>query len=127
MLIPNEKARQVQALLSEYDIFVEYYDGGRAITRRGDPERAVAHFGIPESKLHFLTKDYRLEEELGEALGATGLQPEKINLPYIPSEAMRQELWQRLEGLGGWRSLPPSRTTWRSTPPVRTRERPYRR
>ena len=25
-LIPNEKARQVQALLSEYDIFVEYYD-----------------------------------------------------------------------------------------------------
>ena len=100
-LIPNEKARQVQALLSEYDIFVEYYDGGRAITRRGDPERAVAHFGIPESKLHFLTKDYRLEEELGEALRATGLQPEKINLPYIPSEAMRQELWQRLEGLGG--------------------------
>lgn len=100
-LIPNEKARQVQALLSEYDIFVEYYDGGRAITRRGDPERAVAHFGIPESKLHFLTKDYRLEEELGEALEATGLQPEKINLPYIPSEAMRQELWQRLEGLGG--------------------------
>lgn len=100
-LIPNEKARQVQALLSEYDIFVEYYDGGRAITRRGDPERAVAHFGIPESKLHFLTKDYRLEEELGEALGATGLQPEKINLPYLPTPALRQEVWQRLEALGG--------------------------
>ena len=43
----------------QYDLLVEYYSGGRAITRAGDPERAVSHFGFPAYKLHFLTKDYR--------------------------------------------------------------------
>ena len=67
-LIPNEKAREVQALLDQYDLLVEYYSGGRAITRTGDPERALSHFGFPEYKLHFLTKDYRYWEDLGEML-----------------------------------------------------------
>ena len=71
-LIPNEKARQVQAVLEEYDLFVEYYSQGKATTRQGDPERAFTHFGLPESKRHFLDKYYCL----------------------VPA-------WQRLEALGG--------------------------
>ena len=34
-------------------------------------------------------------------LQESGLQPEKINLPYLPTPALRQEVWQRLEALGG--------------------------
>lgn len=100
-LIPNEKARQVQAVLEEYDLFVEYYSQGRATTRQGDPERAFTHFGLPESKRHFLDKDYCLVPALGGYLQESGLQPEKINLPYLPTPALRQEVWQRLEALGG--------------------------
>lgn len=100
-LVSNEKARQVQKLLDEYDLFEEYYSQGRAITRRGDRERAVSHFGMPQEKLHFLTKDYLLAEDFGEYLRQTGLEPEKINLPYLPTPALRREVWQRLEALGG--------------------------
>ena len=100
-LITNGKAREVQALLDQYDLLVEYYSGGRAITRTGDPERALSHFGFPEYKLHFLTKDYRYWEDLGEMLVSTGLEPEKINLPYLATPALRQEVWQRVESLGG--------------------------
>ena len=38
---------------------------------------------------------------LGGHLQESGLQPEKINLPYLPTPALRQEVWQRLEALGG--------------------------
>ena len=76
-LIPNEKARQVQAVLEEYDLFVEYYSQGKATTRQGDPERAFTHFGLPESKRHFLDKDYCLVSALGGHLQESGLQPEK--------------------------------------------------
>lgn len=100
-LIPNEKARQVQAVLEKYDLFVEYYSQGRATTRQGDPERAFTHFGLPESKRHFLDKGYCLVPALGGYLQESGLQPEKINLPYLPTPALRQEVWQRLEALGG--------------------------
>ena len=100
-LIPNEKARQVQAVLEKYDLFVEYYSQGKATTRQGDPERAFTHFGLPESKRHFLDKDYCLVPALGGHLQESGLQPEKINLPYLPTPALRQEVWQRLEALGG--------------------------
>ena len=100
-LIPNEKARQVQAVLEKYDLFVEYYSQGKATTRQGDPERAFTHFGLPESKRHFLDKDYCLVSALGGYLQESGLQPEKINLPYLPTPALRQEVWQRLEALGG--------------------------
>lgn len=100
-LIPNGKARQVQALLEEYDLFVEYYSEGRAATRRGDPQRAVSHFGFPAEKLHFLTKDYILTDNLAAFLEETALQPEKINLPYLATPALRREVWQRVEALGG--------------------------
>ena len=31
----------------------------------------------------------------------TGLRPEKINLPFVGPPERRQEVWQRLEALGG--------------------------
>lgn len=100
-LIPNEKAREVQALLAEYDLFVEYYHNGRSITRKGDPQRAISHFGMPREKLHFLTKDYEFVEDLSTMLAETGLRPEKINLPYVGPPEHRQEVWRRLDALGG--------------------------
>lgn len=100
-LIPNEKAQAVQRVLNEYDLFVEYYDGGRSITRKGDPERAISHFGFPREKLHFLTKDYEFVDDLSEMLVQTGLQPEKINLPYLSTPQLRKEVWERIEALGG--------------------------
>lgn len=100
-LIPNEKAREVQALLAEYDLFVEYYHNGRSITRKGDPQRAISHFGMPQEKLHFLTKDYEFVEDLSTMLSETGLRPEKINLPYVGPPEHRQEVWRRLDALGG--------------------------
>lgn len=100
-LIPNEKAREIQAVLDQYDLFEEYYSGGRAITRKGDPERAVSHFGFPQEKLHFLTKDYMLVDSLADTLVQTDLCPEKINLPYLATPQLRQEVWRRIEELGG--------------------------
>jgi Cof subfamily protein (haloacid dehalogenase superfamily) len=100
-LIPNEKAREVQDLLREYDLFVEYYHNGRSITRKGDPQRALSHFGMPREKLHFLTKDYEFVEDLSAMLADTGLRPEKINLPFVGPPERRQEVWKRLEVLGG--------------------------
>lgn len=108
-LIPNEKARQVQRLLDGCDLYVEYYREGRAITKAGWPELAFSHFGIPESKRHFVEgKQYILVEDLGELLEGTGLCPEKINLPYLPPD-LRREVWEKLRALGGLRltsSLP---------------------
>ena len=113
-LIPNEKARQVQAVLEEYDLFVEYYSQGKATTRQGDPERAFTHFGLPESKRHFLDKDYCLVSALGGHLQESGLQPEKINLPYLPPRPCARRSGSAWRHWAAWSSPPPSRTTWRS-------------
>lgn len=102
-LIPNEKARQVQKILDEYDIYVEYYRDGGAITKTGYPELAKTHFELPKSKWHFVEgKQYSLIEDFGQMLEETGLCPEKINLPYLKG-GLRDELWERLEKLGGLR------------------------
>ncbi len=102
-LIPNEKARQVQSLLDGYDVYVEYYREGNAITKTGYPQLARTHFGFPQSKWHFVDgKDYALTEDLGRMLVETGLCPEKINLPYL-KDGLRGEIWERLEQLGGLR------------------------
>lgn len=102
-LIPNEKARQVQAVLEEYDVYIEYYRDGSAITKTGYPELAKTHFGLPESKWHFVNgKNYSFTEDFSKMLEETGLCPEKINLPYLP-ENLREELWKRLISLGGLR------------------------
>lgn len=100
--IPHEKARQVQAILDGYDFYIEYYENGSAITQAGYPELARTHFGFPPSKWHFVdAKRYRLVESFA-ALLETGIQPEKVNLPFLTPEA-RAEIWRRLEGLGGLR------------------------
>lgn len=102
-LIPNEKARAVQKILDEYDIYIEYYREGRAITKTGYPELAKTHFAFPPDKWHFVdAKEYDLADDLGEMLRQTGMCPEKINLPYL-SEKVRAELWERLSALGGLR------------------------
>lgn len=101
-LISNEKARQVQKILNDYDVYVEYYRNGGAITKRGYPERA-AEFGLPKIKLIFIkTSPYELVDDFDEMLETTGLCPEKINLPYLP-DSVRDEIWQRLDALGGLR------------------------
>lgn len=100
--IPNGKARQVQQILDEYDFYIEYYENGSAITKTGYPEKARTHFHFPESKWHFVdAKFYRLAESFG-ALVDSGIEPEKINLPFLTPEA-RDEIWRRLEELGGLR------------------------
>lgn len=102
-LIPNEKARQVQAVLNEYDIYVEYYRDGGAVTKTGYPELARTHFGLPVSKWHFVEgKRYSLIEDFDQMLEETGLCPEKINLPYLEG-GLRDEIWERLKKLGGLR------------------------
>lgn len=102
-LISNEKAMQVQAVLNAYDVYIEYYTGGRAITRRGMPEQARTHFHLPESKWGFVDgKSYTLTDSLSQMLLNTGLCPEKINLPFLEPDQHR-EIWARLEALGGLR------------------------
>ncbi len=102
-LIPNEKARQVQEMLEEYDIYIEYYQNGGAITKTGYPQRMKTHFKLPESKWHFITgKEYSFTDDFRGMLKETGLCPEKINLPYLPG-GLREELWKRLRDLGGLR------------------------
>lgn len=102
-LIPNGVARAVQEILDGYDVYVEYYTGGGAITRRDMPGRARSHFGLPESKWHFVDgKSYRFTDDFGSMLAQTGLCPEKINLPYLP-EGIRGEIWEKLSGIDGLR------------------------
>lgn len=102
-LIPNEKAKEVQRLLDGCDVYLEYYREGRAITKSGYPERAFSHFGMPETKRHFVEdKDYTLVEDFGGMLEETGLCPEKINLPCLTPET-RAWLWEKLDALGGLR------------------------
>ena len=87
---------------------MEYYGGGRPSPGQGDPERAVSHFGFPAHKLHFLTKDYRLGGPRGDALGPQGWN--RKNQPALFGQAMRQEVWQRVEGWAALCSPLPCRT-----------------
>lgn len=100
--IPPEKARQVQEILDGYDFYIEYYEGGSAITQEGYPEQARTRFGFPPSKWHFVdSKRYRLVPSFRQ-LVEDGASPEKINLPFLTAQA-RAEIRQRLEALGGLR------------------------
>lgn len=102
-LISNDTARAVQRVLDGYDVYLEYYTGGEAITRTGMPEKSRSHYGMPEAKWTFVDgKDYTFTDNFGEMLASTGLCPEKINLPYLP-EGVRGEIWERLSGIDGIR------------------------
>ena len=123
-LIPNEKARQVQAVLEEYDLFVEYYSQGRATTRQGDPERAFTHFGLPESKRHFLDKDYCLVPALGGTSRRAASSRRKSTCPTCPPRPCARRSGSAWRPWAAWSSPPPSRTTSRSTPKAPTRAAP---
>lgn len=97
-LIDNTTACAVQAIFSGYDLFVEYYVNGRAVTRRGDLGKVATVFGIPKEKFYFLTKDYLLVDDVGQYLRETRAEPEKINMMFIP-EAVRAEILERLRGV----------------------------
>ena len=93
----------MQKILDGYDVYLEYYTGGGAITRRDMPGRARSHYGLPESKRHFVEdKAYSFTDDFGAMLRETGLCPEKINLPYLP-EGLREEIWERLSEVEGLR------------------------
>lgn len=101
-LIPNPLARQVHQALSGYDIYMEYYTGGRAVTRRDLRDRALSGM-LPEQKRWLVAgKDYIYTEDIAAMLEDTGLCPEKINLPYL-EPGLYREIWRRLEALGGLR------------------------
>lgn len=101
-LIPNSLARSVYGVLSSYDIYMEYYTGGRAVTQKALRDRALSGM-LPKSK-HWLVaeKDYIYTEDIGAMLESTGLCPEKVNLPYM-DPGLHGEIWRRLEALGGLR------------------------
>lgn len=99
-LIENDTAVEVQKILEDYDIYIEYYSNGGAITKRGYPEQAE-RFGLPPIKKLFIdTSPYTLVDDLSEMLRETALCPEKINLPYV-SKDIYGEVWQRIEAVGG--------------------------
>ena len=101
-LIPNEKARAVQAILENYDIYIEYYTHGEAITRRDMPKLARTHFGLPESKWGFVDgKNYTLTDSLGGMLRESGLCPEKINLPFLEATPATMEVNAEAAHKGG--------------------------
>lgn len=99
-LIPTEKSAEVQKLLDEYDIYVEYYERGHAITKAGNPSRAHGEWNFPKEKFRFVDgKAYRFVESY-DILFEEGLRTEKINIPYLPAD-LRREIWDRLSALGG--------------------------
>ncbi len=100
-LIPNKKAVRVVELLKRYDVYVEYYRNGEAVTQREYVELARTKFHFPVEKLLFVDgKKYNLVTDLLGALQATGDCPEKINLPFLERKT-RDELWEKLSFLGG--------------------------
>lgn len=102
-LIDNRTAIEVQKVLDDYDVYLEYYTGGEAITKTGMPERSRTHYGMPEVKWTFVdSKGYTFTDDFGVMLRETGLRPEKINLPYLPG-GVREEIWGRLSGIEGIR------------------------
>lgn len=102
-LIDNKTAIAVQKVLDGYDVYLEYYTGGEAITKTGMPEKSRTHYGMPEAKWTFVDgKGYTFTDSFGEMLAGTGLCPEKINLPYLP-EGVREEIWEKLSAIDGIR------------------------
>ena len=98
-LISMDRARKIQQILEDYPIHIEYYLGGNVVTKAGSLQRAKEELGFPKEKWSLLEKDYSFVASF-EELFQKELPPEKINLPYLPTAKMQQELWNRLENLG---------------------------
>lgn len=96
-LIPTETALKVQRIFDRYDnLYVEYYIDGHGVTLFGNPERAKTVCNMPKDKYHFLKKDYQFVEDFSAYFRETGVQPEKINLIYIPPE-IQKSLFEDLQ------------------------------
>lgn len=99
-LIPNEKTWEIQQVLERYDIYIDYYTQGCAITKAGNPEKAAAYFGFPPDKMTFTTKKYTFIDSYAQMILETGICPEKVNLPYV-KDTIYDKLQAELEALGG--------------------------
>lgn len=102
-LMSNEKAKAIQKVLDQYDIYIEYYSQGAPITRADFPKKAAEHFGFPKEKMLFVKDNYTLVDDFGKMLEETKLCPEKINIPYLPSQELQQELREKLSAIPGLR------------------------
>lgn len=92
--LSNEKAIEVQTLLNEYLLYVEYYTDGYAVTKRGNPEN-TEKYGIPAERLYFTNKNYSFIDDYISFLQESKLTPDKVNMPYIIEE-IYDEVRQRL-------------------------------
>lgn len=97
-LIDTQTAIHVQQVLNGYPVFVEYYNGGNAFLQEGMREEAAEQYGIPPDRMRFLQKDYTMIEEYIAFLRREQLQPEKINMPFVP-EQYYDEIWERLSDM----------------------------
>lgn len=94
------KTKAIQKVLGEYAIYTEYYVDGIAYSRDRDIEKAKAVYNLPESKFHFLTKNYEFVDDFICFASGDKANPEKINLPYLPTE-IRNEVRSRLNEIEG--------------------------
>lgn len=98
--IENSKALEIQKILDDYDIYIEYYTNDSAVTLTGNPEKAINDKEFPRSKHHFLTKKYEFVDNFTEFLKSGDIRPEKINLPYLTPQ-VRTQLWEKLSAIEG--------------------------
>ena len=97
--LANEKAIEIQAVLNDYHLYVEYYDNGEAYTLRENAENPEK-FGIPDDRIIFTRKNYIFIKDGMSFLKEKSFAPAKINIPYI-SPQIYAEVYRRLSVLGG--------------------------
>lgn len=97
--LSNEKALEIQKVLDDYDLYVEYYMDGFALTLADNPLHPEK-FGIPEERLVFTKKKYKFIENYTDYLKETGLAPQKINMPFIAPE-LYDEVYRRVSEVSG--------------------------
>ncbi len=97
--LSNKKAVKVQEILADYNLYMEYYDNGEAYTLKGNAENPEK-FGIPDDRIIFTKKKYRFINDEMSFLKGSGIEPQKINIPYVKPE-IYHKVYQRLIELGG--------------------------
>ena len=108
--------KQLKNKLMEFHIPQVYYCNAGTIMRRELFEKLTFY---SEEIFIFVDDDFPMKdcvqtiengmyaciytEDFEVLLRETGLCPEKINLPYLPTPELREELWNKLLALGGLR------------------------
>ncbi len=100
MLIDTDTALAAHEVIERFDIYVEYYVNGRAVTRRGAPQRMRERADFPREKLHLLEKNYLFVDDPAKYIKAENIRPEKINLMYIP-EDVREDFFREIRAVDG--------------------------